>query len=195
MKKLILVAAPPAAGKTFVSDKIAAGLGHVAYFDKDTLAPLIECAFRVAGEPFDMDSPFHNDHLRAAEYETVFFLALEALRYEDLALVNAPFGEEIRHSEILKKRKEELNAQGIRLILIWVLSDKETCRRRMAERNLPRDREKLTHWEAYSSGISYAPPFRLTEEGAVNELLTVDTATEETVNKSVKNVIFKLKEN
>ena len=50
MKKMILVAAPPACGKTYVSELIASTLGHIAYFDKDDLAPLLRAAFAVSGE-------------------------------------------------------------------------------------------------------------------------------------------------
>jgi tRNA A37 N6-isopentenylltransferase MiaA len=45
-KKLILVSAPPASGKTYVSMKLAENLKHVVYLDKDTLVPLIERRFQ-----------------------------------------------------------------------------------------------------------------------------------------------------
>lgn len=47
-KKLIIVSAPPASGKTYVSKMLAKNLKHVVYLDKDDLVPLSNVAFKVA---------------------------------------------------------------------------------------------------------------------------------------------------
>ena len=47
-KKLIIVSAPPASGKTYVSMKIAESLEHVTYLDKDSLVPLSNVAYKIA---------------------------------------------------------------------------------------------------------------------------------------------------
>jgi len=38
MKKMILVAAPPACGKNYVSELISKEIGQISYFDKDDLS-------------------------------------------------------------------------------------------------------------------------------------------------------------
>ena len=100
-KKLILVAAPPACGKTFVSEKIAEACSHIAYFDKDDLCDLVGCAFDLCGRERNMDSEFYSQNIRPFEYGSLMRLALSAVRFEDVVLVNAPFGKEVRDVEYM----------------------------------------------------------------------------------------------
>ncbi len=77
-KKLILVASPPACGKTYVSELIAKTLGHIVYLDKDDLADLVRAGFSLSGNELDMDGDFYIKNLRPAEYSTIlkhFFLS------------------------------------------------------------------------------------------------------------------------
>ena len=97
-KKLILVSAPPASGKTYVSMKLAENLKHVVYLDKDTLVPLSNVAFNVANEPNDREGEFFEKNLRDVEYQVILNMALDALKYDDIVLINAPFTKEI-HGE------------------------------------------------------------------------------------------------
>ncbi|MDF2845461.1 MAG: P-loop ATPase [Herbinix sp.] len=96
MKKLILVTSPPASGKTYISKQLAKTLKHVVYLDKDTLIVLSKQIFNVANQPYDRSSSFFEENIRDFEYEAVVALALEALDYDDIVLINAPFTEEIR---------------------------------------------------------------------------------------------------
>ena len=57
-KKLILVAAPPACGKNYVSERIAEECEHIVYLDKDDLCDLVGCAFDMCGKEHNMDSKF-----------------------------------------------------------------------------------------------------------------------------------------
>ena len=50
MKKLILVAAPPACGKNYVSELICKALGNISYFDKDDLSILLRRSFELCEE-------------------------------------------------------------------------------------------------------------------------------------------------
>ncbi len=191
-KKLILIAAPPASGKTFVADRLAKALRHVAYFDKDTLEPLVSAAFDTAGEEHDMDGAFYRAHIRPAEYETVFRLATEALQYEDIAMINAPFGLELRHAELLATRRKAWNAAGIEVILVWILTTPQLCRARMEARGAERDRKKLADWESYAAGICYDPPTGLVEAGAVDRMLLFENGTEEQFERSLQQILSEL---
>ena len=90
MKKLILVTSPPACGKTFISKQLAKALNHVVYLDKDTLIPLSKQIFAVAHQPYDRSSIFFEKYIRDLEYRVVLDLAMEALEYDDIVLINAP---------------------------------------------------------------------------------------------------------
>ena len=98
-KKLILVTSPPASGKTYISKLLAKRLQHVVYLDKDTLITLSKHIFAAAGEPFDRSSDFFEQYIRNPEYDCIVALALEALVYEDIVLINAPFTREVRDME------------------------------------------------------------------------------------------------
>ena len=108
MKKLILVTSPPACGKTFISKQVAKALPNCVYLDKDTLITLSKQIFVVAGQPYNRSSDFFEKNIRDYEYECVVNLALEALEYEDLVLINAPFTREIRDMEYIKGLKAQL---------------------------------------------------------------------------------------
>ena len=98
-KKLILVTSPPACGKTYVAKALAKNLKHVVYLDKDTLIVLSKQIFKVAGQPYDRSSAFFQQNIRDYEYDCVLALAMEALDYDDIVLINAPFTQEVRDNE------------------------------------------------------------------------------------------------
>lgn len=180
-KKLILVVSPPACGKTYVSKKLAETLTHVVYLDKDTLIPLSKKIFEIGNEEYNRSSPFFNKHIRDLEYVVILDLAFEALQYEDLVLVNAPFTKEIRNleyvSSLSKKLKEELNAS---LYFIWVNASEETCHRRMIDRNSTRDTWKLENWDEYIKGVDFSIPTPLSSKESGAKLLVFDNDHDET---------------
>ncbi len=108
VKKLILVTSPPACGKTYISKELAKRLKHVVHLDKDTLISLSKQIFRVAGQPYDRSSQFFEDNIRNYEYECVVDLALEALDYDDIVLINAPFTREIRDMNYIDQLRAKL---------------------------------------------------------------------------------------
>lgn len=107
VKKLILVTSPPACGKTYISKALAKRLQHVVYLDKDTLITLSKQIFVVAGQPYDRSSDFLKN-IRDYEYECVVDLAMEALDYDDIVLINAPFTQEIRDMDYIYNLKAKL---------------------------------------------------------------------------------------
>ena len=109
-KKLILVTSPPACGKTYVAKALAKNLKHVVYLDKDTLIVLSKQIFKVAGQPYDRSSAFFQQNIRDYEYDCVLALAMEALDYDDIVLINAPFTQEMDPVHIFPINGDKENA-------------------------------------------------------------------------------------
>jgi predicted kinase len=188
-KRLILVAAPPAHGKNYVSALLCRALDSVAYFDKDELAPLLSRAFSLSGEAFDMDGGFYREHLRAAEYETLMGLAFSALRFSDTVLVNAPLSREVRDLSYMQALKARAADVGASLILLWVSASDAVCYERMKQRAAKRDEKKLLDFAAYSKAIDTSVPTALSDARAVDALIVVDNEDEKTVKESVENAV------
>ena len=158
MKKLILVTSPPASGKTFVSQELAKKLKHTVYLDKDALLPLSNMIFKVAGQEMNRSSDFFEENIRNYEYEAILNIAFEALEYEDLVLLNAPFTREVKDNDYIANLKSRLAEHGAELAFIWVVTDIEVSRQRMFERNSPRDTWKLANWDEYVKTRDYSVP-------------------------------------
>ncbi len=191
-KKLILVAAPPAHGKNYVSALLCRSLSSVAYFDKDDLAPLLSRAFSVADKAFDMDGDFYRENLRDAEYETLMGQALSALRFSDTVLVNAPLSREVRDGAYMRALRARANASGAALILIWVEASDAVCRARMEKRAASRDAGKLADFDAYREKIDVSAPTRLLDADAVDALVLFDNEDEKNAAASLAKTLEKL---
>lgn len=192
MKKLILVTSPPACGKTFVSKEISKALDHVIYLDKDTLIGLSKQIFVVANEEYNRSSDFFEEHIRNYEYDVVVDLALEALDYDDTALINAPFTREIRDKEYMRGLKAKLAQKGAKLVLIWVETDPEIVHQRMIDRNSDRDTWKLQNWDEYIKRCNFNRPTEIDDPECVDEILVFKNSSREEFEVSIKEVVAKL---
>ena len=186
---MILVAAPPACGKNYVSELICGAVEHVSYFDKDDLSILLRRSFALCGENIDMDGSFYLQNLRNAEYETLFNLAFSALRFSNLVLVNAPFLKEVRDAEYMSALKERAKKSGAELVLVWVTASNAVCYERMKARGSDRDTEKLARWEEYILKTNYSVPQTLETVGAVDKLFVFDNENDETAMESLKKIL------
>lgn len=193
-KKLILVAAPPACGKNFVSELICGEIKNITYLDKDDLVDLLYCSFNLREEKIDMDGEFYVKNLRSAEYDTLLRLAFSALRFETLVLVNAPFIKEVRDVEYMRALKERTKALGAELVVIWVTAPIEVCYERMKKRNSNRDLLKLLEWHEYVKKVDYSAPYILQQSSAVDKLYVFDNTNSTMVEKSLKYILKKLGE-
>ena len=192
MKKLILVTSPPACGKTFISKKLAENLKHVVYLDKDTLVPLSNVVFDCANQERNRSSEFFEKYIRNVEYDVTMDFALEALKYEDCVLINAPFTREIRDNVFMKDLRNRLKEQNCGLYVVWVETKLEICRQRMISRNSPRDTWKLEHWDEYIATRDFNVPRNLYEDGVVDKLLIFHNSSQEEYEASMKEVIEEL---
>ena len=189
MKKLILVSSPPACGKTYVSKQLAKALSHVVYLDKDTLIPLSKRIFAVAGEEYNRSSEFFNKNIRDYEYETVVALALEALNYDSIVLINAPFTKEIRDVGYINGLKAKLKENDASLVVVWVETSVDVCRQRMIDRNSDRDTWKLAHWEEYIAGCNFNIPTALDDPDIKDDLLIFKNSSDEDFKASLSEIV------
>jgi len=194
MKKLILVTSPPSSGKTYVSKQLAKVLKHVVYLDKDTLIPLSKQIFVAAGEEYNRSSPFFEKFIRDYEYDTIVDLALEALEYDDIVLINAPFSEEIRDENYIQNLKSMLKEKKASLVIIWVVATLEVCKQRMIARNSDRDTWKLANWDEYIAGENFDIPTALDDPRVIDDLLIFKNSTDEEFNESMGRIVDVLEE-
>ena len=184
MKRLILVTSPPASGKTYVSKKLAERLDHVVYLDKDTLIPLSKKVFEVAGEIYDRSSDFFKRQIRDAEYEAIVAIALEALDYADMVLINAPFSKEVRNRAYLQSLSKTLNDKDACLVVVWVKTDVDVVKRRMQERNSDRDKWKLEHFDEYIATCDFSIPAEINKE----DLLIFENSNDTEFHESMARI-------
>lgn len=189
MKRLILVTSPPACGKTYISKQLSKALKHVVYLDKDTLICLSKQIFKVANEPYNRSSQFFEDNIRNYEYEAIVALAMEALDYDDIVLINAPFTREIRDNEYISNLKNKLKEKDVRLVVIWVETSVEVCKQRMIARNNDRDTWKLANWDEYIKGVNFNIPSNLDDPDIIDDLLIFKNSSEEEYEKSLKYIV------
>lgn len=189
MKRLILVTSPPACGKTYISKKLAENLKHVVYLDKDTLIPLSKVIFEVAGEPYNRSSDFFKKHIRDVEYVTILELACEALKYDDIVLINAPFTQEVRDSAYINALKKRLVQMNTKLTVIWVQTDVEVCKQRMLARGSDRDTWKVEHWDEYVQGVNFDIPAALDDPDVLDDLLIFYNSGDEEYNESMHRIL------
>ena len=64
---------------------------------------------------------------------------MEALLYDDIVLINAPFTQEIRDDAYIATLRKELAKKEAELVVIWVDTDPEVCHQRMID---PRQRPR-----------------------------------------------------
>ena len=193
-KKLIIVTSPPACGKTYISKALAKRLDQCVYLDKDTLIVLSKQIFKVAGEPYNRSSDFFEENIRDYEYECVVDLALEALDYSDLALINAPFTREIRDLNYMNSLKAKLAEKGATLSVIWVQTDPEIVHERMIERNSDRDTWKLEHRDEYIASCNFEIPAELAAPDSKDALLIFKNNNAEEFEQSMVEITGILKE-
>lgn len=189
MKRLLLVTSPPACGKTFISKKLAENLKHVVYLDKDTVIKLSNVVFDVAGQERNRSSDFFEKYIRNAEYEVVVDFALEALEYDKIVLINAPFTREIRDVEYMTNLKAKLKEYDAKLTVIWIETSPEVCRQRMIERNSDRDTWKIEHWDEYMKTRDFSRPEDLDDKDVCDDLLIFKNSSQEEYEQSMKDIL------
>ena len=157
-KRFVLITSPPACGKTRLAKKLSSELDNVVYLDKDTLIPLSKQIYKVAHKPYNRSSAFFYKNIRDYEYEVIVNLGMEALRYSETVIINAPFTSEVRDLNYVNALKTRLGKMDAELFVIWISATPEISYKRMKKRNSDRDKWKLEHWDEYVKKVNFAPP-------------------------------------
>ncbi|MFM2478649.1 AAA family ATPase [Celerinatantimonas sp. MCCC 1A17872] len=189
MKRLILVTSPPASGKTYISKQLAKELKHVVYLDKDTLIVLSHQIFKVAHQEVNRSSDFFEENIRDYEYQATLALAMEALEYDDIVLINAPFTREIRDVNYITNLKQQLAEKQARLTVVWVITDVEVVKQRMIARNSARDTWKLQHWDEYIKGVNFDIPDNLDDPNVIDDFLIFKNSNDNEYQQSMKDIL------
>ena len=193
MKRLILVGALPASGKTYLASRLARRLGGALYLDKDSLLPLSDAVFRAAGREIDRESEYYARELRGLEYGTILSIALDALRFSDTVIVNAPFTRELRDPGFVSGLEKRLGELGASLFPIWIEADPAVMRRRMEERGAERDRLKLQDWESYARRLDLSHPALFDDAAWKGRAFLYRNATEEEDRASMASLLTLIK--
>ncbi|ROR27479.1 hypothetical protein EDD66_106176 [Mobilisporobacter senegalensis] len=114
---------------------------------------------------------------------------MEALDYDDMVLINAPFTREIRDNEYISNLKNKLKEKDVRLVVIWVETSVEVCKQRMIARNNDRDTWKLANWDEYIKGVNFNIPSNLDDPDIIDDLLIFKNSSEEEYEKSLKYIV------
>lgn len=157
---LLLIAGGPGAGKTMLGRELARMVPSAILLDKDVLgAPWVDAMLgRLNDGQIDRDSKVYWDIVRPLEYSALLGTALDNLALGKTAIAVAPFGVELRDAAWVRWLGQSVAALDARMRTIWVETDPETARGRMASRADPRDDWKLAHWQEFSAGARFGPP-------------------------------------
>ena len=158
------------------------------------LIPEPKQIFAVAHQPYDRSSIFFEKYIRDLEYRVVLDLAMEALEYDDIVLINAPFTQEIRDLDYITTLRAELKKKQAELVVIWVDTNPKVCHQRMIDRNSVRDTWKLEHWDEYVKTIDYSIPEALKKMSSCLDLMLFYNSSDEEYQKSMEMVISRLED-
>lgn len=143
MNKACIVCGSPAVGKSTYGTTLAKSRRAVL-LDVDTCTELlVQTSLRSLGHsPDDRDSVFFKETFREPIYRTLFNIARENLQWQNVVIVG-PFTREIRDARWPETLKRILGAE---VEIHYLTCDLAERKRRMEQRNNPRDIFKLKDW-------------------------------------------------
>lgn len=154
MGQIFVVAGFAGSGKTELA-KIIAQKTRWAVVDKDTASHnFVEKLLRVTESYVgDRESAFYLNEIRPIEYQILDNIITENMEYGSSLIVTAPYISTFETPEYWQTLRRKAKKHHTTLTVIWVMSDIETMRERINQRNSKRDTYKLTHWDEYVQNI------------------------------------------
>ena len=154
----VLIAGPPASGKSTVAASLARTLG-AALIDQDVATgPLVSVIGSLVNVD-DIDDPRLATLTRAARYETLTCLGEDNLRLGHDVLLVAPFTEERKDLEAWEELNRRLRQAGaVTVTMVWLYLSRDELLRRMHARGAERDADKLTAEQRFIDQLHLGPP-------------------------------------
>ena len=154
----LLIAGPPASGKSTVGASLAGTLGATLIDQDLATGPLLSVIGSLANVD-DIDDPRLVTLTRAGRYETITRLAEDNLRVGNTVLLVAPFTEERRNLRAWEELGDRLHrAAGGAVTMIWLYLSREELLQRMRARGADRDAAKLSREQRFIEQLDLGPP-------------------------------------
>jgi len=154
----LLIAGPPASGKSTVAASLAGTLGATLIDQDLATGPLLSVIGSLANVD-DIDDPRLVTLTRAGRYETITRLAEDNLRVGNTVLLVAPFTEERRNLRAWEELGDRLHrAAGGAVTMIWLYLSREELLQRMRARGADRDAAKLSREQRFIEQLDLGPP-------------------------------------
>ena len=154
----LLIAGPPASGKTMVGASLARTLG-AALIDLDVATEPLLSVIRSLVQVEDIDDPRLAALTRADRYETIARLAEDNLDVGNSVVLVAPFTEERRSLHAWEELLDRLHrAAGGAATMIWLHLSRDELLQRMRARSADRDEPKLSSEQQFLDRLDLGPP-------------------------------------
>jgi len=154
----LLIAGPPASGKSTVGASLARTLGATLIDQDVATGPLLSVIGSVVSID-DIDDPYLATLTRADRYETITCLAEDNLRVGNTVLLVAPFTEERKNSRAWKELDHRLRrAGGGTVTMIWLYLSRDELLQRLRARRADRDAGKLHGEQRFIDQLDLGPP-------------------------------------
>ena len=150
----VLIGGPPATGKSTLAMALAPRL-NAAVLDLDTAtAPLTRVVSDLAGV-HDLDDPVLAGLTRDARYDTLLALAEANLMAGRPVVLVAPFSAERARPSAWAATTRRIPAQAT---MVWLHLPPAELIRRLTQRGLARDENKIRDPASYLTGLDLEPP-------------------------------------